>query len=117
MSFGVVFDEKMNVDKKYTNVSLSKFAKDRGYKISPESIGKYRKGTRTPDPAFLPIISEYLNITEQDLFIDANEKRKQITIQEIKKNPNLYIDYILPSIKDDYSEEKIKQLKDMLASK
>jgi len=68
MGFFNNFDYLMNSDKNFTNIGLSAFCKDRGLPKSPESVGKYRKGERTPDPEFITIAADYLNVHEQDFF-------------------------------------------------
>jgi phage repressor protein C with HTH and peptisase S24 domain len=53
--------------------------------ISKESIAKYRRGERTPDPVLISLASEVLDIPEQDFF----DKRKKLDwIKEYLSNPN-----------------------------
>ena len=76
-----------------TNAILAeRITKEFGRKISKESISKYRKGDRTPDPSMISYIANALGVTEQDLFDPS--KREQITKEELSKNLFKYLDDI-----------------------
>lgn len=73
-----------------TNKDLAeKISDDFGRKISKESIAKYRKGDRTPDPEMISMIAKALGVTEQDLFDPS--KREQIAREEVRKDPFRYL--------------------------
>ena len=65
------FDEKFNFvmrDSKTTNLKLSTILEERyNYKIGKDSIGKYRRGERTPSPEFIKFASKILNISSDYL--------------------------------------------------
>lgn len=69
-------------EKKMTNVALSQILENEySYKISKESIGKYRKGDRTPEPKFIEFISKILDIST-DFLLNTN-----FSIKPVKKVP------------------------------
>ena len=60
MFFYINFDKAMN-NSGLTNTKLSEILNNEySFNISKESIGKYRKGTRTPEPQFIYFISKIL---------------------------------------------------------
>ena len=59
MEFSVNFDELMR-KRKVTSKALSITLEKMGYKISPESISKYRRGERTPNPEFIKLVTKIL---------------------------------------------------------
>ncbi len=84
-----IFLDKALSDRKITNPFLSNILiENYGYKISKESLAKYRNGTRTPEPLLISHIADYLNIPEQDLFNPAT--KEQIVKNELKNNPQKY---------------------------
>ncbi|RXK03807.1 hypothetical protein CRV02_01020 [Arcobacter sp. CECT 8989] len=84
-----IFLDKALSDRKITNPFLSNILiENYGYKISKESLAKYRNGTRTPEPQLISHIANYLNIPEQDLF--NPEAKEQIVKDELKNNPHKY---------------------------
>lgn len=87
MKFAETLDQKME-ESKCTNKSLAEKLTLMGRRISKESIAKYRKGDRTPDPETISYIAEALGVTEQDLFDPA--RREEIARQEIRRRPMLY---------------------------
>ena len=81
MGFDKTFNTVMKSEK-ITNDNLSKLLEERyGYKIGKDSIGKYRRGERTPNPEFIKFASKILNIPT-DYLLGVNNK---ITL--VKKIP------------------------------
>jgi len=91
MTFAEKLDEAI-AKSGYNNRTLAEELTSLGKKISKESIGKYRNGTRTPDPETINLIAQILGISEQDLFDPS--KKEEIAKQEIEKNPNKYLSLI-----------------------
>jgi SOS-response transcriptional repressor LexA len=64
-----------------TNVQLSKELLNRfDYKISKESIGKYRKGERTPSPEFIDYVLKFTNSSSSELFNNDEKPVKYVPI-------------------------------------
>lgn len=82
---------KYNISKKgFNTVTLGELIN-----VSAGAVGFWQKGSRFPKKAeTIESLIEALNITAVDLFNNPNENKKKITIEEIKKNFDNYIDYI-----------------------
>ena len=64
-----------------TNIKLSQDLENKfGYKISKESIGKYRKGERTPSPEFIDFVLKLTNSDASSLFGEAKSSVKPVPI-------------------------------------
>lgn len=87
MSFSQNFSHLLK-ESKYNDRTLAEKLTSMGKEISKESVGKYRKGERTPDPEFISMVALLLDVTEQDLF-DPN-KISLITKREINKHKEIY---------------------------
>ena len=85
MFFYINFDKAMN-NSGLTNTKLSEILNNEySFNISKESIGKYRKGTRTPEPQFIYFISKIFN-TSPNFLLGAEEDLKQKFIPLIGKS-------------------------------
>lgn len=74
MFFYINFDKAMN-RVGLTNIRLSEILKDEySFIISKESIQKYRKGTRTPEPQFIFYVSQILDVSA-DYLVGLEEKK------------------------------------------
>lgn len=70
---GDALDELMR-EKKMTNTAMSEILLDAyDYKISRESIGKYRKNERTPEPTLIKYFSDILGVSA-DYLLGASKK-------------------------------------------
>lgn len=73
--------DKILKDKKVSSRKLSEdLEKFYNYKISKESIAKYRTSERTPDPEFIEYTCKLLNIEPNELFIENFKPVKPIPI-------------------------------------
>lgn len=81
---------KLIKTKKYTNIAISKILENYGIKKSETAIQKYRHGINDPDTKTLSILSDILDVTEQDFFIGSKKRKEKIAFEEIKKSPLKY---------------------------
>jgi phage repressor protein C with HTH and peptisase S24 domain len=86
-NFAQNFDKSIS-DKGFTSKDIAQMITDLGRKISKESIAKYRKGERTPDPELISLASKALDIPEQDFF---DKDKKLDWIKSYMKNPSAQI--------------------------
>lgn len=64
-----------------TNIKLSQDLESKfGYKISKESIGKYRKGERTPSPEFIDFVLKLTNSDASSLFGETKSSVKPVPV-------------------------------------
>ena len=67
------------------DADLAEKLQEMGIKISKESISKYRRSERTPNPQTISAIAKALNISEQDLF---DPSKKIDILKDILKKPS-----------------------------
>jgi len=77
-------------EKKLTNIAISRKLGDYGIKKSETAIQKYRHGINDPDTKTLSILADILDVTEQDFFVGAKQRKEKIAFEEIRKYPLKY---------------------------
>ena len=92
------FSKKIK-DAKLTTASLFEKLEAMDIGITQSTLEAYRKGTiKHPPIDKLDIIADVLNCSIQDFFSDADKKREQIAKEEIKKNPQKYLQFLKDNV-------------------
>jgi len=76
--------------KSISSKDLSLLLDNLDIKLGIESIKKYRMGTVNIPSKTVTALAEILNVTEQELYVNADKQKIKITRDEIKKHPDNY---------------------------